>query len=367
MADVQALDMDLVTEKSGHNVVGMAVSVCLTPAAPSPLPLPYPLTASVSEGIQACPMRTKVCGVKCATIGSTIQTCHGNEPGTLKEVVSLNQMGPVAPTTGAFTVLIELGGAAITGSLADMNKSPGAGLGANASDASGASSSAGAGSAAGTASGSPNGPQGPHGGGSGSGGTSNAASASNAPTQHERDIAAKPGNSPEQIAARKKVAADFYAKQGQKWDRGQGVVRPLTPQEQQSELDCIDFNKPVRAGPPPPLPQPVGQWQAPNGQRGNYFAPPGTPPDQLGIGSNGIDYSQPPPRSPVPKQCTPYNTSPDTPYLQSTAAPANDTWSTPGQPQPAMGGGTQYYVPTGCVPPSGSPNIQQTSWVQPAS
>ena len=73
MADVQALDMDVVTEKSGHSVVGMAVSVCLTPAAPAPLPMPYPLTASVSEGISDSPLRTKVSGTNCATIGSVLE------------------------------------------------------------------------------------------------------------------------------------------------------------------------------------------------------------------------------------------------------------------------------------------------------
>ena len=73
MTDVQALDMDVVTEKSGHSVVGMAVSVCLTPAAPAPLPIPYPLTATVSDKIQDSPLRTKVCGVNCATIGSCLK------------------------------------------------------------------------------------------------------------------------------------------------------------------------------------------------------------------------------------------------------------------------------------------------------
>ncbi|MGK3966285.1 RHS repeat-associated core domain-containing protein [Sorangium sp. So ce118] len=36
MAKVTALHMDTITEKSGHQMTGMAVSVCLTPAAPSP-------------------------------------------------------------------------------------------------------------------------------------------------------------------------------------------------------------------------------------------------------------------------------------------------------------------------------------------
>jgi RHS repeat-associated protein len=177
MADVQALGMDIVTEKSGHSVVGMAVSVCITPAAPAPLPMPYPLTASASEGITDSPLRTKICGVNCATIGSVLKTCHGNEPGTLKEVVSLNQMGPVAPVTGAFTVLIELGPAAITGSLCDMNKAPTPGVGSNASDAGGSGGGGGGGGGGAGAGGSPGSPTGPGGGGGGSGGSADGASA----------------------------------------------------------------------------------------------------------------------------------------------------------------------------------------------
>ncbi len=37
MGDVTALMMDCITEKSGHALVPMAVSVCLMPAAPAPL------------------------------------------------------------------------------------------------------------------------------------------------------------------------------------------------------------------------------------------------------------------------------------------------------------------------------------------
>jgi hypothetical protein len=185
MADVQALGMDVVTENSGHNVVGMAVSVCITPAAPAPLPMPYPLTASASEGITDSPLRTKICGVNCATIGSVLKTCHGNEPGTLKEVVSLNQMGPVAPVTGAFTVLIELGAAAITGSLCDMNKAPTPGVGANASDAGGAGGGGGGGAGGPGASGSPGSPDGPAGGGGGSGGSADGAASTSSAAASE--------------------------------------------------------------------------------------------------------------------------------------------------------------------------------------
>ena len=51
VAKCTALKMDVVTKKSGHQMTGMAVSVCLTPAAPSPLPIPYPTMGTVAGGI----------------------------------------------------------------------------------------------------------------------------------------------------------------------------------------------------------------------------------------------------------------------------------------------------------------------------
>jgi hypothetical protein len=38
-------------------------------------------------------MRTKINGAAVVTVGSCFKACHGNEPGTLKEVVSLNTGG----------------------------------------------------------------------------------------------------------------------------------------------------------------------------------------------------------------------------------------------------------------------------------
>src|SRR5690348_13772031 len=108
MAKVTALHMDTITEKSGHQMTGMAVSVCLTPAAPSPLPIPYPTMGSVAEGIIDPCMRTKIEGAKILTVGGCMKACHGNEPGTLKEVVSLNTGGPCFPWLGAPNVIIEL-------------------------------------------------------------------------------------------------------------------------------------------------------------------------------------------------------------------------------------------------------------------
>ena len=86
MGKVTALEMDTITDGSGHQMTGMAVSVCITPAAPAPLPIPYPTMGSVSEGITDPCMRTKIEGNKILTVGGCMSVCHGNEPGTLKEV-----------------------------------------------------------------------------------------------------------------------------------------------------------------------------------------------------------------------------------------------------------------------------------------
>ena len=227
MADVQALDMDVVTEKSGHSVVGMAVSVCLTPAAPAPLPIPYPLTATVSDKIQDS------------------QLCHGNEPGTLKEVVSLNTTGPCPVLTGAFTVLIELGPAGFTGSLCDMNKAIMPGIGSNAGDAGGSGGGGGGGGAGGPgAGGSAQGPQGPAGGGGGGGGgSSDAAAHSQPPTDEERAKAAAEGSTYDQAKARRKVLDDQFRN---------NTDPPLTEDEAHNAVRNADLRKPVETGEPNP-------------------------------------------------------------------------------------------------------------------
>jgi hypothetical protein len=122
MGLVTANKMAVVTDKSGHQVTGCAVSVCMTPAAPSPLPIPYPLMGTTAEGIADQPTRTKVGGGKVLVVGSVTTACHGNEAGTLKEVVSLNTAGKCFPLVGAPMVLTELGMTCFTGSFAIMNK-----------------------------------------------------------------------------------------------------------------------------------------------------------------------------------------------------------------------------------------------------
>jgi YD repeat-containing protein len=172
MGKVTAVGMDVITEKSGHTVAPNAVSVCTTPAAPSPIPVPYPVIGSSVEGIGDAPLRTKINGVPFATTGSVLKTCHGNEPGTLKEVVSLNTSGPIFPIIGAPIVISELGMIGITGSLCVSNKAPTAGAGGSASDAGGAGGAGGGGGSGGAGGGDASGPAGPQGGGGAGGGGS---------------------------------------------------------------------------------------------------------------------------------------------------------------------------------------------------
>jgi RHS repeat-associated protein len=173
MGDVTALMMDVITEKSGHTVTPMAVSVCLTPAAPAPLPLPYPVVGSSIEGIGDGPLRTKINGAVLATVGSVLKTCHGNEPGTLKEVVSLNTAGPCFIVMGAPVVLCELGMMGITGSMCMQNKAPTPGASGSASDAGGTGGAGGGGGEGSGSGGDGHGPGGPAGGGGAGGGGSN--------------------------------------------------------------------------------------------------------------------------------------------------------------------------------------------------
>jgi len=172
--------MDVVTKKSGHTMTGVAVSVCTTPAAPSPLPIPYPTVGNVAEGITDPCMRTKVGGAVVMTVGSCMSKCHGNEPGTLKEVVSLNTAGPCFPALGAPIVFMELGMAGITTSFGQMNKAITVGASGSASGAGGGAGGGGGGGGGGAGPGG-GGPQGPGGGGSGGGGSADGADAPSPP------------------------------------------------------------------------------------------------------------------------------------------------------------------------------------------
>lgn len=122
---VTACMMDCVTAKSGHQMVPLAVSVCLTPAAPSPVPMPYPVTSQSIMGIKNAPVRTKIGGAKILTVGACFKRCIGNQPGTMKEVVSFNTGGPSFIVMGVPVVFVELGMQGITGSPGFLNKGGG--------------------------------------------------------------------------------------------------------------------------------------------------------------------------------------------------------------------------------------------------
>jgi len=345
------------------------VSVCLTPAAPSPLPIPYPITGNSSEGVVDQCMRTKINGSKVLTVGSVFKACHGNEPGTLKEVVSLNTGGPCFIAMGAPTVFVELGMAGITGSPGFGNKAVTVGGGGSASNAAGANAGGGSGGAGSGGNGSGSNKQGSNSGGSGGKGSS----AASGPTPEERKLAAeenaKPndGKNAQRVAARKKVSEDFMKKHGKKWDPDakdpktgkKGCMRSHTDAERASELKCIDHNKPVKTRPPndppglPPLPNPQYCVQAPDKRNGQYYSSdPKATPSGMGIGKYGTtpsgDLKEKDRRTCVPKS--------DTPYMESTAAPCKDTWSGRKSTdtgssqgvftnQEAKGGEKQNYIP----------------------
>ncbi len=283
MAKVTAVFMDTITKKSNHQMVPCAVSVCITPAAPSPLPIPYPVVASVGEGVTDPPMRTKFDGADICTVGSCFKACHGNEAGTLKEVVSLNTGGPCFLVMGAPVVFIELGMAGITGSPGFMNKAITVGAPSNASGAGGAGGGGGSGSGSSASSGDPAKAQNQSGGGGGGGGGSNAGSSaspaspgqssqssrdtntqSTEPSAEKIQRAAEPlqddGHNQERIEARREVAGHYHRNHHRvpdtdNWPEGQGTPngRPPTAGERFGGQVGNDVTQPYHyQGPPNP-------------------------------------------------------------------------------------------------------------------
>jgi len=132
------------------------------------------------------------------------------------------------------------------------------------------------------------------------------------------------------LAQRKSVASQYYQRTGWSQDRID------------DQLKGIDFNQDVSVttlheG------DVVTQWVRPGRGVGNYFAPEGTSPDQLGISGEG-------------RVLQSFQVTKDTEVLQSTAAPITDTWSGPGSVA-TQGGGTQWFAAdkTAFQPLGGSP------------
>ncbi len=133
------------------------------------------------------------------------------------------------------------------------------------------------------------------------------------------DLARQPGNTPEQIDARRRILTEFVA-----------------PQDVNNHIKGHDLTQPLFVGPPPPAPAQQTQYQTSKDPRGpgQYFADSGFTPNELGIASHGGN-------PPVAKTAFPTSNDPNTPYLQSSNAATYDTWSQPGQDIWTHGGGVQ--------------------------
>lgn len=114
---VTVLNMDIVCEDSGHQVVPMAPNFCITPgaAAGAPAPLPYPITARSTE-LDPGTEKTKQGKGKTLNAKSKVKSCKGNEPGSQKDVSTFQTSKKSWPfPVPAVTVHFEGAPIAITG------------------------------------------------------------------------------------------------------------------------------------------------------------------------------------------------------------------------------------------------------------
>ena len=112
---VTACGVDVACEASSHQVTPLAPNVCTTPAAPSPLPMPYPLmgdTGSLDPGCED----TQIEGKKAMNTQSKTARVSGNEPGSLKDIITLMTDGHAFALVGAPVVMFEGAMVVITGS-----------------------------------------------------------------------------------------------------------------------------------------------------------------------------------------------------------------------------------------------------------
>jgi len=130
------------------------------------------------------------------------------------------------------------------------------------------------------------------------------------------------------IAARRKLAEDFYRKRG------------FSEDSIKEHTKGIDFEKPVQEVTLKEGTELV-QYQVPGGRQGSYYAHPGTEPDGLGIAAQAQDRAT---GAIVDKIGAPYKVTADTPALQSTSASIKDTWSIPGREIQTSGGKTQFFT-----------------------
>ena len=115
MSKVTVLNMDVVCEDSGHNVVPMAPNMCITPCAPSPLPMPYPITGT-SSNLDPGTDKTEIKGKKALNCKGKVKKINGNQAGTQKDITTFQTTGHAWPLpVPAVTVHFEGGPVTITG------------------------------------------------------------------------------------------------------------------------------------------------------------------------------------------------------------------------------------------------------------
>lgn len=114
---VLANGREVAGESTGHSVVYMNPSVCITPAAPSPLPMPYPILTGAGTGNLDSDARKVHIGDKPVfNTDSVIASCNGNEAGTQKEVVSMKTGSSAYMLDGSPDVMVEGKSVVYTGS-----------------------------------------------------------------------------------------------------------------------------------------------------------------------------------------------------------------------------------------------------------
>ncbi|MET0348974.1 MAG: PAAR-like domain-containing protein [Rhizobacter sp.] len=114
---VIANNREVAGESTGHQVIYMNPSVCITPAAPSPVPIPYPIMTPAGTGSLNTDTRSVKIGNKpCFNLDSVVASCVGNEPGSQKEVVSFKTSSSAYMLDGSPNVIMEGKGVVYTGS-----------------------------------------------------------------------------------------------------------------------------------------------------------------------------------------------------------------------------------------------------------
>jgi uncharacterized Zn-binding protein involved in type VI secretion len=114
---VVANHREVAGESTGHKVIYMNPSVCITPAAPSPVPIPYPIMTPAGTGsLDSDARKVKIGGKPVFKVDSIVSSCTGNEAGTQKETVSFKTSSSCYILNGSPSVKVEGKAVVFTGS-----------------------------------------------------------------------------------------------------------------------------------------------------------------------------------------------------------------------------------------------------------